>query len=137
MPVFMTLSASDRFNLLRIYRGENARECHSSSAKRLFKSLFSTQPFPAILDLPILPLLNKSFSSKSSFKMLAKTALFFATALGAVQAATYKASFTEYGAGDSFGSPNCNTNTVACGFYSPVCLPLPYLHLPTQFLILC
>lgn len=31
---------------------------------------------------------------------------------------TYKASFTHYGAGDSFGSPNCNTNTAACGFYT-------------------
>ncbi|KAK5113119.1 hypothetical protein LTR62_003698 [Meristemomyces frigidus] len=29
-----------------------------------------------------------------------------------------KASFTEYGAGDSFGSPNCNTDTAACGFYT-------------------
>ena len=29
-----------------------------------------------------------------------------------------KASFTEYGAGDSFGSPNCNTATAACGFYT-------------------
>lgn len=31
---------------------------------------------------------------------------------------TYKASFTHYGAGDTFGSPNCNTNTAACGFYT-------------------
>jgi len=31
---------------------------------------------------------------------------------------TYKASFTHYGAGDSFGSPNCNTNTAACAFYT-------------------
>jgi hypothetical protein len=31
---------------------------------------------------------------------------------------TYKASFTHYGAGDSFGSPNCNTNTAACFFYT-------------------
>ncbi|MCJ1440669.1 MAG: hypothetical protein MMC23_001155 [Stictis urceolatum] len=33
-------------------------------------------------------------------------------------AQTYKASFTEYGSGDSFGSPNCNTATAACGFYN-------------------
>ncbi|MCJ1307450.1 hypothetical protein MMC25_001096 [Agyrium rufum] len=33
-------------------------------------------------------------------------------------AQTYKASFTEYGAGDTFGSPNCNTATAACGFYN-------------------
>ena len=32
--------------------------------------------------------------------------------------ATYKASFTHYGAGDTFGSPNCNTNTAACGWYT-------------------
>ncbi|EXJ59873.1 hypothetical protein A1O7_04020 [Cladophialophora yegresii CBS 114405] len=31
---------------------------------------------------------------------------------------TYKASFTHYGAGDTFGSPNCNTNTAACSFYT-------------------
>ena len=31
---------------------------------------------------------------------------------------TYKASFTHYGAGDSFGSPNCNTNTAACFFFT-------------------
>lgn len=31
---------------------------------------------------------------------------------------TYKASFTHYGAGDTFGSPNCNTNTAACAFYT-------------------
>ncbi|KAL6718789.1 hypothetical protein ACLMJK_003023 [Lecanora helva] len=32
--------------------------------------------------------------------------------------ATYTASFTQYGAGDSFGSGNCNTATAACGWYS-------------------
>ncbi|KAL6240874.1 hypothetical protein RBB50_012289 [Rhinocladiella similis] len=31
---------------------------------------------------------------------------------------TYKASMTHYGAGDTFGSPNCNTNTAACGWYT-------------------
>jgi len=36
----------------------------------------------------------------------------------AVQAATYTASFTEYGTGDANGSPNCNTATTACGFYT-------------------
>ncbi|KAI9699928.1 MAG: hypothetical protein M1820_006990 [Bogoriella megaspora] len=44
--------------------------------------------------------------------------LFFAAALGAAQAQTYKASFTEYGSSDSNGSGNCNVNTVACGFFS-------------------
>lgn len=37
----------------------------------------------------------------------------------AVSAATsYTASFTEYGSGDANGSPNCNTATTACGFYT-------------------
>jgi hypothetical protein len=31
---------------------------------------------------------------------------------------TYKASFTHYGSGDSFGSPNCQTDTAACGFFT-------------------
>ena len=31
---------------------------------------------------------------------------------------TLKSSFTFYGAGDTFGSPNCNTNTAACGFFT-------------------
>jgi len=33
---------------------------------------------------------------------------------------TYKASFTQYGSGDTFGSGNCNTDTTACGFYTNV-----------------
>ena len=32
--------------------------------------------------------------------------------------ATYKTSITFYGAGDTFGSGNCNTNTAACFFYT-------------------
>lgn len=35
-------------------------------------------------------------------------------------AATYKASFTEYGSTDTWGSGNCNVNTAACGFYTYV-----------------
>lgn len=31
---------------------------------------------------------------------------------------SYKASFTQYGAGDTFGSPNCQTKTAACFFYT-------------------
>ena len=31
---------------------------------------------------------------------------------------TFKASFTEYGSTDSWGSGNCNTATTACGFYT-------------------
>lgn len=37
---------------------------------------------------------------------------------GGGSGATYKASFTEYGAGDSFGSGNCQTKTTACGYYT-------------------
>ncbi|MCJ1371374.1 hypothetical protein MMC20_002589 [Loxospora ochrophaea] len=33
-------------------------------------------------------------------------------------ATTYKATFTEYGAGDQNSSPNCNTATAACGWYN-------------------
>ncbi|KAK3117522.1 hypothetical protein LTR53_001039 [Teratosphaeriaceae sp. CCFEE 6253] len=31
---------------------------------------------------------------------------------------TYKASFTEYGSTDTWGSGNCNVKTTACGFYT-------------------
>lgn len=45
--------------------------------------------------------------------------LLAATALStSVAAQTYTASFTEYGTGDDNGSPNCNTATTACGFYT-------------------
>ncbi|KAF4548724.1 Endoglucanase-like protein 2 [Elsinoe fawcettii] len=47
------------------------------------------------------------------YSLLALTSL-----LGLTAAQSYKASFTQYGAGDTFGSPNCNTNTAACGFYT-------------------
>ncbi|KAI9660972.1 MAG: hypothetical protein M1821_009299 [Bathelium mastoideum] len=50
--------------------------------------------------------------------MLTQTLFLFATAFSAAQAATYKASFTEYGSGDDRSSGTCNTNTVACGFFS-------------------
>ncbi|KAF2086605.1 glycoside hydrolase family 45 protein [Saccharata proteae CBS 121410] len=38
--------------------------------------------------------------------------------IGTVNAATYSASFTEYGSSDDNGSGTCNTNTAACGFYT-------------------
>ncbi|KAI5195595.1 hypothetical protein E4T42_04669 [Aureobasidium subglaciale] len=37
---------------------------------------------------------------------------------GSGSGTTYKASFTQYGSGDTFGSGNCNTKTTACGFYT-------------------
>lgn len=43
---------------------------------------------------------------------------------GGSSGTTYKASFTQYGSGDSFGSGNCNTDTTACGFYTSVSLTL-------------
>jgi hypothetical protein len=50
-------------------------------------------------------------------KMLSKI-IFLAVSVSIAAAQTYKASFTEYGSGDSNGSPNCNTATTACGFYT-------------------
>ncbi|MCJ1352510.1 MAG: hypothetical protein MMC33_002494 [Icmadophila ericetorum] len=47
------------------------------------------------------------------FQLLALTSL---SALASAQ--TFSATFTEYGAGDTFGSQNCNTATAACGFYT-------------------
>lgn len=55
--------------------------------------------------------------------------------LGLTSAVTYKSSFTHYGAGDTFGSPNCNTKTAACGFFTQPgfsaavvsIIPSPYL----------
>ena len=44
---------------------------------------------------------------------------------GGSSGTTYKASFTQYGSGDTFGSGNCNTDTTACGFYTNVSSPSP------------
>ena len=54
--------------------------------------------------------------------MLSKTILFAFAAFGAssVAAAEYKASFTQYGSTDTWGSGNCNTAKTACGFYTSV-----------------
>lgn len=42
---------------------------------------------------------------------------------------TYKASFTQYGSGDTFGSGNCNVASTACGFYTSVSiLSIPFLR---------
>jgi len=37
---------------------------------------------------------------------------------GSTSGGGYKASFTEYGSTDSWGSGNCNVKTTACGFYT-------------------
>ncbi|KXL47116.1 MAG: glycoside hydrolase family 45 protein [Acidomyces sp. 'richmondensis'] len=56
--------------------------------------------------------------SKSSPKMYTQSIFFLASLLAGTTAQTYKASFTEYGTGDQNGSPNCNTASTACGFYT-------------------
>lgn len=50
--------------------------------------------------------------------MFRTIALVASLATGLADATTYNCTFTWYGAGDTRGSPNCNTNTAACGFYS-------------------
>jgi len=50
--------------------------------------------------------------------MLYQTLLLSLSTLTSVAfAQSYKATFTAYGDGDTFGSGNCNTNSVACGFF--------------------
>jgi len=44
--------------------------------------------------------------------------LLLAALASVVSAQTYKASFTEYGAGDQNNSGNCNVATTACGYYT-------------------
>lgn len=58
-----------------------------------------------------------------------------AAAAGLASAATtYKASFTQYGSTDTWGSGNCNVKTTACGFYTSVrnhhLIPALRLHPP-------
>ncbi|KYG46753.1 glycoside hydrolase family 45 protein [Acidomyces richmondensis BFW] len=50
--------------------------------------------------------------------MYTQSIFFLASLLAGTTAQTYKASFTEYGTGDQNGSPNCNTASTACGFYT-------------------
>lgn len=58
--------------------------------------------------------------------MLRTIALVASLAAVLADATEYNCTFTWYGAGDTRGSPNCNTNTAACGFYSYVCLSAGY-----------
>lgn len=67
----------------------------------------TTSPKSSHISMPVTQL---SSSQSSSSKV--------AAASSTSNAITFKASFTHYGAGDSFGSPNCNTNTAACGFFT-------------------
>lgn len=59
-----------------------------------------------------------SSAAPTTVTSVSKPATSTSPASGGSSGLTYKASFTHYGAGDSFGSPNCNTNTAACFFYT-------------------
>ncbi|CAD0098539.1 unnamed protein product [Aureobasidium mustum] len=52
--------------------------------------------------------------------MYTPIALLAASAGLASAATSYKASFTQYGSTDTWGSGNCNVATTACGFYTSV-----------------
>lgn len=66
---------------------------------------------------------------QNNIKMYTSIALLAASAGLATAATSYKASFTQYGSTDTWGSGNCNVATTACGFYTSVGLP-PF---PTAF----
>jgi hypothetical protein len=57
--------------------------------------------------------------------MYTPIALLAASAGLASAATSYKASFTQYGSTDTWGSGNCNVATTACGFYTSVSFRLP------------
>jgi hypothetical protein len=61
---------------------------------------------------------------KVRIKMYTPIALLAASAGLATAATSYKASFTQYGSTDTWGSGNCNVATTACGFYTSVRLLL-------------
>ncbi|CAD0085344.1 unnamed protein product [Aureobasidium vineae] len=50
--------------------------------------------------------------------MYTSITLLAASAGLATAATSYKASFTQYGSTDTWGSGNCNVATTACGFYT-------------------
>lgn len=63
---------------------------------------------------------------QNNIKMYTSIALLAASAGLATAATSYKASFTQYGSTDTWGSGNCNVATTACGFYTSVrYLPSP------------
>ncbi|THV75762.1 hypothetical protein D6D28_01603, partial [Aureobasidium pullulans] len=55
---------------------------------------------------------------QNNIKMYTSIALLAASAGLATAATSYKASFTQYGSTDTWGSGNCNVATTACGFYT-------------------
>ncbi|KAK4697263.1 hypothetical protein P7C71_g792, partial [Lecanoromycetidae sp. Uapishka_2] len=75
-----------------------------------YTSALTTAPAPVVV------------ASSTPVAVQASAAQAVAPAAGATSApasgTVYDATFTSYGAGDTFGSGNCNTDTAACGFYS-------------------
>jgi hypothetical protein len=69
---------------------------------------------------PVVSSVKTSTTSKAAVKVTSTTAAASKAPTSAPVSGgtTYKASFTQYGAGDTFGSGNCQTTTTACGFYS-------------------
>jgi hypothetical protein len=65
--------------------------------------------------------------------MYTPIALLAASAGLASAATSYKASFTQYGSTDTWGSGNCNVATTACGFYTSVSFSSTS-HLPSPLL---
>ncbi|KIW87396.1 uncharacterized protein Z519_12032 [Cladophialophora bantiana CBS 173.52] len=76
-----------------------------------------SSPRPATSSPPVVQPVSSSPSPSSSPTSASKPAASTSPASSG-GGPTYKASFTHYGSGDSFGSPNCNTNTAACFFYT-------------------
>lgn len=67
-----------------------------------------------------LPASNTAKPASTSKTSAAPVSTSKAASGGGSSGTTYKASFTQYGSGDTFGSGNCNTKTTACGFYTSV-----------------
>ncbi|THV83463.1 hypothetical protein D6C86_10164 [Aureobasidium pullulans] len=65
-----------------------------------------------------LPASNTAKPASTSKTSAAPVSTSKAASGGGSSGTTYKASFTQYGSGDTFGSGNCNTKTTACGFYT-------------------
>ncbi len=64
------------------------------------------------------PALASSVAPKPSTTAASKPTTTTTPANSGTIGKTFKTSVTHYGAGDTFGSPNCNTNTAACFFFT-------------------
>jgi hypothetical protein len=92
--------------------------------KIYFMRLAPAQPSFSRGNIPVsnvsqLPLAAESAKANMAqpFLIAFLTTLFFTSTASAT---TYSATITWYGTNDERGSPNCNSNTVACGFYTYV-----------------